>query len=183
LFNCLFVLVDGIYPHTHDLSKASNNHWQMPRSVTLLGRRHQGKTSNALLGTFKVAFRWWQGLFLDICWRKLATLSQRVWSCTIFVCLIESWAAMFMLGTILQQSDNWWGWEDRTRKWWWDWRCTAWRKASTNRACKCWQCKCCPECFGTTKSFARVKDSQEHTRLYRALLALKGWGKCTPNIA
>ena len=35
-------------PHTHDLSKASNYHWQMPKSVTtLFGRRHQGKTSNS----------------------------------------------------------------------------------------------------------------------------------------
>ena len=102
LFICLFVLVDGICPHTRDLSKESNYLWQMPRSVTtLLGRRRQEKTSNAPLGNFKVAFRWWQGLFLDISWKKLATLSHHVWSCTICVCQIESWAVMYVLGTML----------------------------------------------------------------------------------
>ena len=29
------------------------------------------------------------------------------------------------------------------------------KESSTNRDCKCWQCKCCPECIGTTKSLAR----------------------------
>jgi hypothetical protein len=28
-----------------------------------------------------------------------------------------------------------------------------------------------------------VNDRQGHARLHRSLLALKGWGKCTPNIA
>ena len=63
-------LLTGSTPHTHDLSKASNHHWSMPNSATLLGRMHQGKTWNAPLGSFKVAFRWWQGLFLEFHWRN-----------------------------------------------------------------------------------------------------------------